>query len=453
MIFPHELEAAYLTALVAQIEEPVALTSLRDVDPEVFGGHVIRVALATLRDLIVARGMFLTTRQALSHLERACDGNEEAVCWIRALDIVTGARADLAKLGAQVGRLHAAGEAEAVLATASVHPDTLDEDLAGILGRVTDILGRTSDDRWRVEDLSGALEKYARGEAVIPPEMAESVVVFGHPDLDDPENGIIASRSTLGVIAAPPTWGKSSAVSQITASSAMAGRHVMVASLEQNREQLSMRSIASLMGAFKGQVTRGGHTRYVGHEQREAATRIHMLSPGSGTPWFRIEAAARQLHRQGKLDILIVDYFTLLEPPNIGKQFSSAAMYGWISKSAKRLAQDLKIAVILVAQFNRKMEHIDQEPEPSDLKETGQLEQDADWMWFLWATPKKDGMKPKAHEQNRVSAWKKAKNRWGKVDFFGDPRYLEIDPARDLILPYVQTTDEYVPGSTQKRRL
>ena len=357
------------------------------------------------------------------------------------LDPMSGGASDLALLAQQITAQRTAQDAEFLLGSVRVDPDRLEEDLGGMMSKLSELLSRVSDDRFKIESLAPYLRAYERGEAVIPPGLADSIVVFGVPELDHPESGLIATRGGLGVIAAPPTWGKSVMVSQIAAQTALAGRHVMVTSLEQGRSQVAMRSIASLVSDFKSHVKRGAtHPRRVAEEAHRAAERIHIISPGSGTPWFRVEAAARNLHRRGKLDVLIVDYFTLMEPPSMGKQFSSAAMYGWISKAGKRLASDLSISVIFVAQFNRQMREIDQEPLPSDLKETGQLEQDSDWMLFMWAAPKKLALVPSLHPENRVSSYKKSKNRWGKVDFGGDGLFLEIDPARDQVHSYTRTT-------------
>jgi hypothetical protein len=103
------------------------------------------------------------------------------------------------------------------------------------------------------------------------------------------------------------------------------------------------------------------------------------------------------------------------------------------------------IEVVFIAQFSRSQGTWDQEPEMKDLKETGQLEQDADWLFFMWAPSKKLGLTPVLDPENRVACYKKAKNRWGKIDFSGEPRFLEIDPARDRLHPYVRSTD----GSSQ----
>lgn len=442
MILNHEIEAQFLGAVIAQAGSPAVAEVLSEFDPALLGGHVVREVIAYLGALVAQRGVGLSPAEARRHAAIAVGDNPEAVDWVMSLDPVAGGSADLEKLVGTITRNRVAIQANALLAETRVDPDRLDEDLAGILTAVSGMLSHISDDRWKVERLDAYLREYAAGRPVIPAERSHSILRFGWAEADDPTDGIVAPPGTLGVIAAPPTWGKSVAVSQLVTQTALDGRYILAASLEQSREQVAMRSIASLMDDWKTSVTKGFHrSRDVSQACFEAAERISILSPGSGTPWFRIEAQARRLHRAGRLDVLVVDYFTLLEPPSLGKQFNSAAAYGWISKAAKRLAQELGIVVVLVAQFNRQIQDFAQEPEMRDLKETGQLEQDADWMLFLWAVAKKEGLVPALDDDNRVSCWKKAKNRWGKVDFSGSPRYCEIDPARDRIHGFTRTTD------------
>ncbi|HWQ08184.1 MAG TPA: DnaB-like helicase C-terminal domain-containing protein, partial [Holophaga sp.] len=437
--------------MLAQVESPSAPDLLQECDPTAFSGHIVRTSLMTLQDLVCTRGLGLSRQEAVTRLMRLHAENDDACQWLSALDLASGARANLDKLAGQVERLHASQEAQALLAAAKVSPDTLDDDLGGIMSRLSELLTRTSDDRFRIESLEPYLRAYANGEPVIPPDQAASALCWGVQELDDSEEGIVASPGTFGVVAAPPGFGKSIAVSQITVESALAmGKHVLLVSLEQNRPQVAMRSIASLRRDFKSSVRKGhSTTRLVTDAEWDASRHVWIMAPGSGTQWFRIEGAARRLHRAGKLDVLILDYFTLLEPPQIGRQATSAAQYGWISKAGKRLAQELMIPVVFVAQFSRAQGTWDQEPEMKDLKETGQLEQDADWLFFMWAPPKKADLQPVLDAENRVVCYKKAKNRWGKMDFSGNPRYLEVDPARDRLNSYTRSTDGTAPQAAE----
>lgn len=444
MIHAHELERAFLAALIAQVDQPAVVDILQDAT-DLVSGYVPGTTVAIIADLILNRGIALTPQTARAAILRAMSANQDAVEWIQALDLETGARANLDKLARELHRLRAAQQAEGLLANIRVDPDTLDADLTETLSKLSEVLSKLSDERFRVGSLGHYLRKYVKGEAIIPPTHAVSIVRFGVQALDDLQEGIVASRGTLGIVAAPPTWGKSVVVSSIVANTSGAGFRVLAVSLEQSRDQVGMRAVASVTGDLKGHVANGGQPRQVADEAIWASDLVGIMAPGSGTPWFRIEAAARRAHRTTGLDVLIVDYFTLLEPPQLGRQFSSASMYGWISKAGKRLAQELGIAVVLIAQFNRGLGAYDEEPDFKDLKETSQLEQDGDWILFLWPPKKNLMLKPMGHEDNRVSCYRTAKNRWGKVQFMGHGAYLEIDTARDRLMPYVRETDAATP--------
>lgn len=91
---------------------------------------------------------------------------------------------------------------------------------------------------------------------------------------------------------------------------------------------------------------------------------------------------ARQLKRATGLSVLIVDYIGLMNGSD-PKQ-PRAYQLEEISRGLKSLAKELDIAVICLAQLNRKVdERGDKAPTLSDLRDSGAIEQDADVVMFL----------------------------------------------------------------------
>jgi replicative DNA helicase len=95
-------------------------------------------------------------------------------------------------------------------------------------------------------------------------------------------------------------------------------------------------------------------------------------------------AKARSLHaRHGGLGLIVVDYLQLVRPD--GRSDSRVEQVGQISRGLKILARELEIPVIAVSQLSRAVESRNPPiPMLSDLRESGQVEQDADVVMFVY---------------------------------------------------------------------
>lgn len=99
-----------------------------------------------------------------------------------------------------------------------------------------------------------------------------------------------------------------------------------------------------------------------------------------------IRARARRLKReQGRLDLIIIDYIQLMRGNNSKGNTNREQEISEISRSLKALAKELDIPIIALAQLNRGVEQRqNKRPMPSDLRESGSLEQDADVIMMLY---------------------------------------------------------------------
>ena len=99
----------------------------------------------------------------------------------------------------------------------------------------------------------------------------------------------------------------------------------------------------------------------------------------------QVEVQARRLTQKHGLKILFLDYFQLLYSRNKVRSWNTNDELAHCSKRLKALARELGVPIVLCAQMNREIEKENQRrPRLSDLKDTGQLEQDADVIMFLW---------------------------------------------------------------------
>ncbi len=87
--------------------------------------------------------------------------------------------------------------------------------------------------------------------------------------------------------------------------------------------------------------------------------------------------------RAGNLGLVIIDYLHLMgdkQPQGI----STSVHLGEMCKRVKNIARELDIPVMLLCQMNREIEkRADHDPQLSDIRDTGQLEQDADVVVFV----------------------------------------------------------------------
>jgi replicative DNA helicase len=103
----------------------------------------------------------------------------------------------------------------------------------------------------------------------------------------------------------------------------------------------------------------------------------------SDRSWQRLLAKIRALKlKQPELALVIIDYVGLIKTPGDRERYLEL---GQISSEAKELAMALNIGVILCSQLNRAVEsRNDKRPQLSDLRESGNLEQDSDLVMLLF---------------------------------------------------------------------
>src|ERR1700733_1361251 len=110
------------------------------------------------------------------------------------------------------------------------------------------------------------------------------------------------------------------------------------------------------------------------------------VDDSSDTGVLEVRAKARRLHGriEGGLGLIIVDYLQLMR--HEGRVESRVEQVGQISRGLKGLARELNVAVIALSQLSRAVEQRGGEKKPilSDLRESGQIEQDSDLVMFIY---------------------------------------------------------------------
>jgi replicative DNA helicase len=209
----------------------------------------------------------------------------------------------------------------------------------------------------------------------------------GFGDLDDLTGGF--QPGNLVVVAARPSMGKSTLATNIVENAAIEhGKPVALFSLEMSETELAHRFIASQAKVSsdelrKGRVKADRWPKVLRAVEKLAAAPI-FIDDSSDISVLEIRAKARRLHnRHGGLGLIVVDYLQLVRPD--GRTDSRVEAVGQISRGLKILARELEIPVIAVSQLSRAVESRNPPiPMLSDLRESGQLEQDSDLVMFVY---------------------------------------------------------------------
>lgn len=225
--------------------------------------------------------------------------------------------------------------------------------------------------------------------------------------------------SDLVIVAARPAMGKTAFVLTMARNMAVE-HHVPVAffSLEMSSVQLAKRLLVSETGLTSEQI-RGGK-KLKDHEIIQLNERIKDLSNAPlyvddtpGLSIYEFRAKARKQVRQNKVKLIIIDYLQLMTgPPELrGMREQEVAN---ISRNLKGIAKELNIPIIALSQLSRAVETRggNKEPQLSDLRESGAIEQDADIVMFIHR-PDYYGMEEDDPSKQGLAVIKIAKHRNG----------------------------------------
>src|SRR5437764_1681664 len=223
-------------------------------------------------------------------------------------------------------------------------------------------------------------------EAISRHGIAMTGTPSGYTDIDELTGGF--QPGNLIVLAARPSMGKSALVTNMAENAAVDhGKSVALFSLEMSETELAQRFIASqakLDGddLRKGRVKPDRWPKVVKATQKLAAAPM-FIDDSSDIGILELRAKARRLHARHELGLVIVDYLQLMRPEHPSD--SRVEQIGQISRGLKLLARELNIPVIAVSQLSRAVEsRPDKRPLLSDLRESGQIEQDADLVMFIY---------------------------------------------------------------------
>lgn len=209
-------------------------------------------------------------------------------------------------------------------------------------------------------------------------------ITTGFKAVDERTGGLV--NSDLIIIGARPSMGKTALAINMAVAAARAGVSVYVFSCEMSSEQI-MDRIVSSVGSIPLKAVRNASC--LGDENYVKVTPAFEIIKGlplyiDDSPAMHINELrrrARMHKRKHGLGAVYVDYLQLLKGDDKRNRNNEVAQ---VSSGLKALAKELNIPVIALAQLNRDLgKRADKRPDLSDLRDSGQIEQDADAIFFL----------------------------------------------------------------------
>lgn len=206
---------------------------------------------------------------------------------------------------------------------------------------------------------------------------------FGLVDLDKIVRCL--RPGNLAIIAGRPGTGKTVMGTGLADRVGKKGGASLVFSLEMPFKELAKRSLAAESGVSQEWIESG---EAVTDEEASAkitcavgvlsGADIRICDKGALT-YARICSIARFQHRAKPLDVIVIDYLSMIATdPNSRVQNRNLEL-GSYTRGFKALAKELNIPIVVLAQLNRGIENrSDPKPKMSDLRDSGEIEQDAD---------------------------------------------------------------------------
>ena len=239
----------------------------------------------------------------------------------------------------------------------------------------------------------------------------------GYRDIDGITNGL--QNSDLILLAARPSVGKTSfAMNLVTNIAVKEGKSCAVFSLEMSKEQLTQRALCSLakvpmQNALTGKMTSDEWKRIWTATKQLENSKLFIDDSSLTTPATLLSKCRRLKAKEGKLDLIMIDYLQLMTADSRKKENRQSEV-SEISRNLKVAAKELNVPIIVLSQLSRDIEKREgHRPQLSDLRDSGAIEQDADIVMFLH-NPEKYNDTPTEEEPGVVELIF-AKHRNGQV--------------------------------------
>lgn len=230
----------------------------------------------------------------------------------------------------------------------------------------------------------------------------------------------------LIVIGARPSQGKTALALTMALDQALAGKPVGFFSAEMTGEQLVTRALAGIgrinsQSIATGLLREADFARLIDAGQKLFDVPLY-IDDTAYIPLEQLRSRARKMRRMG-IECLYVDYLTLIryDLPKVPR----FERVGEVTKTLKTLSKELAIPIVALSQVGRDAE--DRMPTMADLRQSGEIEEDADVIIFLHRDRNQEEGRA---SRDRLTIVDIAKNRQGAtetVELIFVPEYVRFE--------------------------
>lgn len=254
----------------------------------------------------------------------------------------------------------------------------------------------------------------------------------GFRELDEVTNGLSAGQ--MVIVAARPGVGKSTlAVDFMRHMSIKNNIPTLMFSLEMSRKEVQQRILSAEAEVLTSRVKAATFDAEDWEKVDEASARISeaplYVDDSPELTMMDIAAKTRSYVKSKGVEMVVIDYLQLLKSGR--KSESRQQEVSDFSRQIKLLAKACEIPIIAIAQLNREVARRgeDATPKPSDLRESGALEQDADIILLLNRPDSQDADHARAGEMDIILA----KHRGGRTGTFQVANRLQYSKFQDFV--------------------
>ena len=208
----------------------------------------------------------------------------------------------------------------------------------------------------------------------------------GFKHLDNRLSGL--KKQTMTILAARPSMGKTTLALNIVEHDLLNGGNPLVFSLEMPRSQVVMKIKASVssvpLAGIMNPISLDDYQWAALHEgaSRISKTNLHIIDDACMTVNQMRMAARKHFKMFGRISLIVIDYIQLVRSSIRENRTQELSQ---VSRDIKAMAKEFDCPVLVLSQLSRDCEkRNNKRPISSDLRESGQIEQDAEDIIFIY---------------------------------------------------------------------